>query len=589
LTRKPPQPPSSANAEVKAILLAEVSSLLAKQAIEEVSDHSSPGFYGRLFVVPKSSGGWRPVLDLSPLNRYLRRIRFVMETSTSVREALRPGDYVTSIDLKDAHFHILVHPSDRKWLRFRLGHRVFQFRALPFGLSLAPWIFTMVVRQLCALVRREGVRLRVYLDDWLILHQDPASCATHTSLVLNQALELGFTVNQEKSDFLPSQTFTFLGMAFDTVDWSVRPSQKRIDKLQSLLRSLIQQSHAPARVLASVLGQMESMAPLVPLGRAHKRPLQLALASVWNPSTQGWHTSVPLKDWFRQTTRQWLLPWIAQGVPITLPLPEENLFTDASLSGWGAHLSAHTASGKWSPLQALAHINLLELDAVWLALQSFLPHVAGKHILLHTDNTTVSAYINRQGGSRSPTLSVRACLILAWCAQHRITLSAKHIAGHLNVLADALSRSSTVLHSEWTITHLALNRLWSLIDKPLIDLFATRFSKRLPLFVSPFPDPEAWRINSLEISWSGLRAYAFPPFQLLGKVLRKAELERPWLILVAPMWPSQHWFPDLLRLAVGPPIPLNLVRGELLQPRSGVPHEQPQSLRLHGWILSDSL
>lgn len=155
----------------------------------------------------------------------------------------------------------------------------------------------------------------------------------------------------------------------------------------------------------------------------------------------------------------------------------------------------------------------------------------------------------------------------------------------MNVLADSLSRSSQILHTEWTISHQALLRLWERVEKPLIDLFATRFSRRLPMFVSPYPDPEAWQINAMEIDWTAMRAYAFPPFPLLGRVLRKADLERPSLILVAPLWPSQHWFPDLLHLASGPPIPLTLRRGELLQPRSGTPHRDPQLLALHAWLL----
>ncbi|XP_070196565.1 uncharacterized protein [Littorina saxatilis] len=439
----------------------------------------------------------------------------------------------------------------------------------------------MVVRQLCSLVRQQGVRLRAYLDDWLILNQDREACSAHTRLTLCQAHELGFSVNQAKSELTPSQSFTYLGMRFHTVDWSVRPSQRRIDKLQNLVKSLVSQKQAPVRELASVLGQMESMATLVPLGRVHKRPFQAALSSVWNPASQGWQVSVQLDSWFQQTTAQWLEPWISQGVLITPPPPEEDLFTDASLSGWGAHLSHHTASGTWTSGQALSHINVLELEAVAQGLQSFLPLVAGKHVRLHTDNTTVAAYINRQGGSRSHTLSLKACQLLKWCHQHQIRLSAKYLPGKLNVLADSLSRSSKVLHREWTITHHALQRLWVHVEKPMVDLFATRFSRRLPVFISPFPDPEAWKVNALEVDWTGLSAYAFPPFQLLGKVLRKAELEQLSLVLVAPMWTSQHWFPDLLRLAEGPPIPLNLEKGELLQPRTGIQHANPQSLRLH--------
>ena len=70
------------------------------------SRSASPGFYGRLCVVPKSTGGWRPVLDLSPLNVFLRKFPFCMETPVSVRDFVRDGDWATSFDLTDVYFHI---------------------------------------------------------------------------------------------------------------------------------------------------------------------------------------------------------------------------------------------------------------------------------------------------------------------------------------------------------------------------------------------------------------------------------------------------------------------------------------------------
>ncbi|XP_070173457.1 uncharacterized protein [Littorina saxatilis] len=501
LTRTTPSFRFPADPEACAVIQAEVLLLLQKHAIEEVIDRRSPGFYGRLFVVPKASGGWRPVLDLSPLNGFLRKVPFKMETPASVREALRPLDWVTSIDLTDAYFHILMHRSDRKWLRFLWDDRVFQFRALPFGLSLAPWIFTMIVRQLCALVRQQGIRLRVYLDDWLVLNQLESLCDQHTRIVLQTARDLCFSVNQGKSDLVPSQQFTYLGMVFDTRAWTVCPAQRRIDKLQDLVRSLSSLRHAPVRVLASLQGQMESMSTLIPLGRVHKRPFQAFLNSAWDPASQGWNLSLPLQGWFLESTRQWLdSAWLTQGVPISLPLPELHLFTDASLQGWGAHLEGNTASGLWDQAQKLLHINILELEAVCLGLLEFVASLRGKQVLIHMDNTTVAAYLNKQGGTRSLVLSNRACEILTWAFHQGIVISAKYLPGCLNILADSLSRSSQVLHSEWTIAHQALRRLWTQVDKPLLDLFATRFSRRLPVFVSPVPDPEAWAVNVMGIS-----------------------------------------------------------------------------------------
>ena len=139
----------------------------ASQESSRGASQVSPGFYEHLFCVPKASGGWGPVLDLSFLNRFLRRVKFRMETNSSIRESIRQNDWGASIDLTDAYFHIPIHPRDRKWLRFVWEGQVFQFCALPFGLSLAPWIFTKVSRELCSSLHLKGLRVQMFLDDWL--------------------------------------------------------------------------------------------------------------------------------------------------------------------------------------------------------------------------------------------------------------------------------------------------------------------------------------------------------------------------------------------------------------------------------------
>ena len=188
-----------------------------------------------------------------------------MESSFSVREAIHPGDWATSVDLRDAYFHVSIHPRHRKWLRFVWGDQVFQFRVLPFGLSLAPWIFSRIVRELCRFLRREGIRLRVYLDDWLTLAESCSLCQFHTLRVLQCCTQLGFCVNHEKSNLSPSQRFLYLGMAFDTVQWLVRPADHRVQALLTAISRLLSQSSASARQLASLLENMESLAPLVSL------------------------------------------------------------------------------------------------------------------------------------------------------------------------------------------------------------------------------------------------------------------------------------------------------------------------------------
>jgi hypothetical protein len=92
-------------------------------------------------------------------------------------------------------------------------------------------------------------------------------------------------------------------------------------------------------------------------------------------------------------------------------------------------------------------------------------------------------------------------------------------------------------------------------------------------------------VGALSFSWEGLNAYAFPPVALIHRVLLKARLERPRLILVAPRWQSRPWFPLLLELASGPPSPLEVGEFDLFQPGSRVVHANPGMLQLHGWLL----
>ena len=92
----------------------------------------------RLFIVPKQNQKWRPVLDLSALNKFLSVKTFKMETPETIRISLQQGEWVTSLDFSDAYFHIPIHTGSRKFLRFHFQNQSYQFRALPFGLSTAP-------------------------------------------------------------------------------------------------------------------------------------------------------------------------------------------------------------------------------------------------------------------------------------------------------------------------------------------------------------------------------------------------------------------------------------------------------------------
>ena len=214
------------------------------------------------------------------------------------------------------------------------------------------------------------------------------------------------------------------------------------------------------------------------------------------------------------------------------------MFTDSSNEGWGTHLG-DTARGTWSDPESRLHINLLELKAVFLALKSF-EHLCRDQIVpIATYNTTVISYINREDGMRSGSLCALLWRLLFWCRSRGIILRARHIPGHLNVIADKLSRHNQVIQTEWSLFQQLFNLLCSRWARPHVDLFATWLNHKLPMFVSPVPDPTAWAVDALSLSWENLDAYAFPPISLLNQVISKVmDQGCRRMILIAPGWPN---------------------------------------------------
>ena len=176
-----------------------LTSLIQKQVVERVVVRSSPAFYNRLFLVPKPNRKWRPILDLSKLNIFLETGTFKMETPETIRLSLQKGEWVTSLDFRDAYFHIPISQRSRKYLRFRINKATYQFTSLPFGLAMAPLEFTKAVKEVKLMPQARGIRIHQYLDDWLLKAPCRETCLQHTRTLLALCLELGWVVNMKKS------------------------------------------------------------------------------------------------------------------------------------------------------------------------------------------------------------------------------------------------------------------------------------------------------------------------------------------------------------------------------------------------------
>ena len=407
----------------------EVEWMLAKGALEIARD-PGPDFYSRLFLVEKASGGWRPVIDLSHLNKFVQPTRFKLEIVASVLLSVREGDF----------FQILIHPSSRKLLRLTSEGTVYQFRALCFGLSTAPQVFTRVFAVVSVWARSHGIKLLRYLDDWLVLSSSEREAKQAVQSLLSLCRTLGFVIN-EKSGLVPSQTAKYLGMTIDTEAGKVFPSLARVEKFLTVAESFCTMDAPPAQLWQVILGHLASPERLVPHGRLRMRTLQWHLKAHWSPESDPPSLPVPLPREVRRGLSWWMVgDHLLTGVRFWTPAPYLHLYSDASCSGWGAPLLDQHVSGMWSDQEKLLHINLLEMKALFLGLQAFREDVIGHQVTAMCDNSTVVAYVNKQGGTVSWALCLLTSRLLRWTESFDIHLDARYLPGQANVLADLLIR-----------------------------------------------------------------------------------------------------------------------------------------------------
>ena len=175
--------------------------------------------------------------------------------------------------------------------------------------------------------------------------------------------------------------------------------------------------------------------------------------------------------------------------------------------------------------------------------------------------------------------------IWLWCVEKNIFLSAFHIAGKENIQADYLSRISSN-GTEWSLNDQVFMSLLDIFDLKL-DLFASSVNKKLENYVSWGPDPDAIANNAFSFDWSILDSniYAFPPFSLIDRILEKISREKlkVGILLITPYWPTQAWFPSLLKLSRYPPLRLPATKTLVKSSIDNRPHPMWKKLHLTAW------
>jgi len=476
-----------------------------------------------------------------------------MEHVEFVTEIVTKNDWFCSIDLSDAYFSIPVAKSDWKYLKFYWDGKLYSYTVLVFGLSVAPRLFTKICKPVLAHIRGKlGVRCSLYIDDMILMHSNRDTLVKQVSDICNVLSNLGFTINKDKSSFNPTRQIKHLGMCIDSEKLTLSiPFDKGSSLVNKCQEVLSKANCISIRKVASLIGSIVACSTATRWGKLYYRKLENENITNLRIHKGNFDSLISLSKTALDNIRWWLSE--EKYIPASFANHsfDFEIFSDASLQGWGGHSGKVKSGGRWNPEEATNHINWLELKASWLCLLSFASHTNNVHISMKLDNTCAITYINAQGGVIK-SLDKLANELWLWCKQRNIWLTASHIPGSQNTVADKKSR---VFHNntEWSLSDDIFS---SIIDKwgvPDIDLFASRLNFKVKPYISWEADPHSFGVDAFSINWNSFKlCYAFPPFKLIGKVLSKLKSDKAEMLLIAPDWSTQHWYPIIKDLMLHP-------------------------------------
>ena len=534
----------------RVIVQREIETMIRQGVIEPVNDNPADEYVSRIFTRQKKSGGYRVILNLKRFNDNVEKSHFKMNSLHSAIDLMSKDHYMASVDFKSAYYSVSIKKAHRKYLRFYFEGQKYEFTCLPNGLTTGPHDFTDIVKLFFKILRENGHCNTFYLDDSFLTHKTFNGCLENVMDTIKQSRDAGFTVHPEKSVLVPVQVLSFLGFILNSKDMTVSLGAEKIANIKLKIDSALSKQEISIQEVAELVGKLVATFPAVVFGRLFYRQIDIDKAKALKNARGNFSALMRLSDQAK-TDLNWWLENLGSACKIESKNPDFVIKTDASGFGYGGVFDDNEISGFWSPDEQNAHINVKELLAILYSLQALFADRTNCTVKVLTDNSTAVSYVASMGGKMQQCHNV-ARRIWEWAIERQIWLIASFIPGKFNVEADKLSRLLNET-TEWTLDSDLFNDIVHRYPDVTVDLFASHLNHQLSRYVSWLPDPNALHCDAFTLNWSAFVAYAFPPFNLIGRVLKKVELDRCELVIVVPEWSSQYWFSKLLQMLVDEP------------------------------------
>lgn len=437
-----------------------------KQILAEIAEgnyvvcEDKPTMVSALGAIRKEGGGVRLIHDCSrpdgsAVNDLATKEKFQYQSIDDVLGLVTPGCYLAKVDLKNAYRSIPISQESQQvtglsW--FINGKKTYlKDVKLPFGANLSPFIFNTITQSVRRMMANRGyTKVVCYLDDFCLIADSKTECQHMVTVLVRLLRELGFKISWPKLEG-PSTNITFLGIHIDSITMTCSIPDEKIQQIASDLAQFKQKYRASKKQLQSLVGKLNWVARVMPIGRIYLRAAIQGITSLKAPSHK-----IIINAAIRSDLDWWLdtIPILNGTQPIRDPRPVETMATDACVTGAGGVFENDWFYLNWQadcPEMAGLHINFKETLAVVLAARRWAPRWANKQIIVYTDSMAAKGMLtNMKANDGKVSLALKELATLA--ILYNFSITPRHVPGEGNTLPDCISRIDT--------RSMALKLLW---------------------------------------------------------------------------------------------------------------------------------
>lgn len=243
---------------------------------------------------------------------------------------------MATLDLTDAFLLIPVATPYKKYLRFMFKGNYYEFNCVPFGLCTAPFVFTKLMKPVVENLRSRSLLSVVYLDDFLLIGKTKEECLKNIKVTRELLQNLGFIVNLEKSNIIPTKKVKYLGFNWNTRKMIIELTTEKKETIYKKAKEFYHKKNCKIRELAQFLGSLIASCPAVKYGNLYTKSLEREKYLSLIKENGNFESKMNLPDTLLPDLEWWIDNIFVANYPIKTSEFSLEIFSDASLTGWGA-------------------------------------------------------------------------------------------------------------------------------------------------------------------------------------------------------------------------------------------------------------